>query len=110
MPRGLKARDRLSGFYEIFVSRPPEDKPARYAADGERNVEVVGYAGDPVLHGVGACPFREGHASGGVVQRLNFCLEGVVEVWVNAGASGYAAGLVEGDVFEGDAGVSLSHG
>jgi hypothetical protein len=102
-------RDFL-GLCEVPVRGAPEEKTAGAFADGERDVQFSGHAEEALVHGGRACPLRKGDTGRGVPQRLDVCLEGEVEIRVYAGALAHAAGFFERYVFEGDEGVSLSHG
>jgi hypothetical protein len=102
LPSGLEPSGDLLSLVEIFVSRAPEDEASGDSPDGDRNTELCGDAEDAVFHRGSAGAVWERHAGGGVVQGLDFLLEGAIKLRVHAGSAAHAASFVERDVFEFD--------
>ena len=85
---------------EVFGCRAPEEQASEHFSDRQRYPECCGYAEDAVFHRGEACPLRKREARRRAVERLNFFLEGVIQLRVHPGAAAHAAGFVYGHVFE----------
>ncbi len=96
----LEAAGGLPGLLDVFIAGALKEQASRNSPDGDRHLELGGEAQDAILHGVLACPRRHRDAGSGVVQRLDFLLEGVIELGVHAGPSAHTAGFVDWDIFK----------
>jgi hypothetical protein len=92
-PGALQALGNLLRLRGILVSGAPEKQASGDAPHRDRGVELRSYAKEVVFHGGRAGPLRKGDTGRGVAQRLEFLLEGAVELRVHPGAAAHGAGL-----------------
>jgi hypothetical protein len=95
--------ETLSDFFrllEVFGRGTPQEQASRYFSDRQRYPECCGHAEDAIFHSGRTCPLGNRDACCRIVQRLNFFLEGVVELRVHPGAAAHTAGFLKRDVFE----------
>jgi hypothetical protein len=85
---------------DVFVGGAPESEASSESSDGDRRFDFGGYAKDAVFHSQKAHAFGEGHADGLGGQRLDFALEGLGELRIQARAAGQLTRMCQGDVFE----------
>jgi hypothetical protein len=81
----------------IFRRGAPEEQASGNFSDRHRYVECCGDTENAILQGGGARPIRERHASSAVAQRLEFLVEGVIELRVHPGAAAHTAGFCQRD-------------
>jgi hypothetical protein len=93
LPGGLEPGTDLLGLLEVLVSGTPEEQASGDASHGDRGVERCSHAKEAVFHGGRAGPFRKRDTGRGVVERLDFFLEGLIERRVHPGSAAHAAGL-----------------
>jgi hypothetical protein len=79
--------------FEVFGRGAPEEQASGDASHGDRGVELLDHAEDAVFHGGRAYTLRKCDARRSVAQRLEFLLEGVIELRVHPGAAAHGAGL-----------------
>jgi hypothetical protein len=109
MPGGLETSSDFFGLPEVLVGRAPEEQASTDASHGHRNGELCGHAEEAVFHGGWAGPLRQREAGRGVIERLDFFLDGLVELRIHPGPTAYAAGFVYWDIFELDGWRLLGH-
>jgi hypothetical protein len=105
----LESYGDLLGLPQILVCRSPEEQASGNSPNGDRNAERCGYEEDAVLHGGRTCAVRERHAGGGLRERWDFFLEGVIELCVHPWSAAHVASFVERDVFKFDHRGLLGH-
>jgi hypothetical protein len=93
----------------IFGRGAPEEQASGNFSDRHRYVECCGDTENAILQGGGARPFRDRHASRAVAQRLEFLLEGVIQLRVHPGAAAHTAGFLDGDVFNREGRILFGH-
>jgi hypothetical protein len=93
-PGGLQALCDVFGLLDIFIAGALEEQASGNFPDGHRHAERCNYAKDAVFHRGRAGTLRDGHAGSGVVQGLEFLLEGAIQLRVYPGPAAHAAGFI----------------
>jgi hypothetical protein len=78
---------------EVFGHGTPEEQASGNTSDRDGDIELCSHAEDAVFHRGGTCPLRNRDAGSGVVERLDFSLEGLIELRVHPGAPAHGAGF-----------------
>src|SRR5882724_2142259 len=88
--------ETLSDFFrliEVFGSGAPKEHASGHFSNRQRYPEFCSHAEEAVFHRGGACPLRKRETRRRVVERLNFFLEGVIQLRVHPGAAAHGAGF-----------------
>jgi hypothetical protein len=92
-PSRLETLRNCLRLLEVFGRGAPEEQASGHFSDRQRYPEFCGHAEEAVFHRGGACPLRQREARRRVVERLNFFLEGVIQLRVHPGAAAHGAGF-----------------
>ena len=105
----LQALCDLAGLLDVLISRAPEEEASSYSTNSDRDSHVARHPKNPVFHGGLIGAWWKGHASRVFGQRLDFGLEGLIELGIHARTPAHVASFFKGNIFECDRRSFLGH-